>query len=208
MRKASFVFVALTVALAFSTPLKAQVAWDGPLLVGPETPTGWGIYLVDPSSSDGIGVLTTWRGGGPLGFRIGLADEGSDDLSIYGGVDISGRLVNAGSEFPLHVSWVGGAGFGVGDDFAVSFPLGLVVGRAFQAETVGLSPYIGPRLVLDAVFGRNGGGQGDGNDDDINLGFAVDFGLDLNFDPGWAVRFGVSGGDRDAIAIGVSFNVR
>jgi len=47
MRKASFVFVALTVALAFSTPLKAQVAWDGPLLVGPETPTGWGIYLVD-----------------------------------------------------------------------------------------------------------------------------------------------------------------
>ena len=28
---------------------------------------------------------------------------------------------------------------------------GLVIGRAFQAETVGLSPYIGPRLVLDAV---------------------------------------------------------
>ena len=189
MRKPLFV----PVALAFSPPLEAQVAWDGPLLVGPETPAGWGIYLVDPSSGDGIGALTSWRGEGPLGFRIGLAEDGSDDLSVYGGVDFSGRLVTAGNEFPLHLSWVAGAGFGVGDDFAVSFPLGLALGRAFQAETVVLSPYIGPRLVLDAFFGRSGGSQGNGSNDDVDLGFAVDFGLDLNFGPGWAVRFGVSG---------------
>ena len=203
MRRALLALIGVT---AFAFPAQAQVAWDAPLLVGPETPNGWGVYLVDPSSGSGIGVLMTWRGGGPIGYRIGLAEDGDDDLSVYGGVDISGRLVTAGSDFPLHLSWLAGAGVGVGDDFVLSFPFGITLGRAFQAESVRISPYLGPRLVLDAVFGRDGRGEGDG-DDDIDLGLAVDFGLDLNFDPGWAVRFGVSGGDRDAIAIGVSFNV-
>lgn len=202
MKRALFAIAGI--AAFWASPLMGQVAWEAPLFVSPETPVGWGLYLVDPGPSDGIGVLTTWRGGGP-GFRIGLAEDGGDDLSVYGGVDFSNRLVNASADFPVHVSWVAGAGFGVGDDLALSFPLGLSIGRAFNADTVLFSPYIAPRLVLDAFFGRDGGnGQGD---DDIDLGFAMDLGLDLNFDPGWAVRFGVSLGDRDAIGIGLSFNV-
>ncbi len=171
MRKTLWLTIGL-VAASWS-PLGAQVAWDGPLLVGTETPSGWGVYLVDPGGHNGIGFLTTWRGGGATGYRIGLAEDGSDNLSVYGGVDFTGRMVNAGSEFPLHVSWVAGAGFGVGDDFVLSFPLGISLGRGFQAETARFSPYITPRLVLDAYFGR-GGGDGGRGDSDIDLGLALD----------------------------------
>jgi len=165
-----------------------------------------GIYLVDPYSGDGIGALISWLAEARLASESGLRRTAQRPLGIRR-CRFSGLLVTAGNEFPLHLSWVAGAGFGVGDDFAVvSFPLGLALGRAFQAETVVLSPYIGPRLALDAFFGRSGGSQGNGSNDDVDQGFAVDFGLDLNFDPGWAVRFGVSGG-RDAIAIGASFSV-
>lgn len=196
---------ALGLALAVAGPVRAQVAWDGPLLVGPQTPPGWGIFLVDPEYEDGLGFLTTWRGGGPVGFRIGLAEDGRDDLSIFGGVDFSSVIAQASDTFPLNVAWVTGVGAGIGDDAVISFPLGISLGRAFQAETVIFSPYFTPRLVLDAFMGRDGNGRG--GDDDVNLGLALDFGLDLAFDPGWTIRFALSGGDRDALAIGVSFEL-
>lgn len=186
-------------------PAKAQVAWDAPLLVGPQTPPGWGVFLVDPEYEDGLGFFTTWRGGGPVGFRIGIAEDGGDDLSIFGGVDFSSVIAQAGDTFPLNVAWVTGVGAGIGDDAVISFPLGISLGRAFQAETVIFSPYFTPRLVLDAFMGRDGRGRR--GDDDVNLGLALDFGLDLAFDPGWTIRFALSGGDRDALAIGVSFEL-
>ena len=206
MRKA--ILAAAVVSLASAVPVQGQVAWDGPLLVGTETPAGWGVYLVDPTSHSGIGFLTTWRGGGPTGWRIGIAEDGAEDLSVYGEVDFSGELVTAGDDFSLNVDWVTGASVGIGDDFVISLPLGISVGRGFETETVRFSPYITPRIVLDAFFGRDRGGNGNGGGDDLDLGLAVDFGLDISPNPGWAIRFGASGGDRDAVAIGVSFQVR
>lgn len=197
----------LTVAglALFAVPVHGQIAWDGPLLVSPDTPAGWGLYLVDPEYDSGIGFLTTWRGGGDLGFRLGVAEDRGDDLAVYGGIDYSRRIVTYGNDFPLNVSWVTGAGFGIGDDAVVSLPLGITIGRAFQAESVMFNPSFAPRMVLDVWLGDDNRPRDD--DDDINLGLALDFGLDIGFDPGWAIRFGVSGGDRDALAIGISFQV-
>ena len=78
MRKALLAVAALVVASA--APLQGQVAWDGPLLVGPETPAGWGVYLVDPASDAGIGFLTTWRGGGG-GLGTGSASPRTGQMS-------------------------------------------------------------------------------------------------------------------------------
>lgn len=206
MKKALFPLVGLIVIALRAGPVEAQLPWDAPLLVSPQTPPGWGIYLVDPEYDNGIGFLTTWRGGGPLGFRVGLAEDAGENLSVYGGVDYSRGLVEAGNTFPLYVSWVTGAGFGVGDAAVLSFPLGVSFGRAFQAETTIFNPSVTPRLVLDARLGGEDPEHGRGHDD-LDLGLAVDFDLDISFDPGWAVRFGVSGGDRDAVAIGISFQV-
>jgi hypothetical protein len=193
----------LLAGIFFLPPLSAegQVAWDGPLLSSPSAPSGWGVYLTDPSHGSGIGVLGTWNGGGPLGFRLGLAEGRRDDLAVYGGVDLAGALVRASSDFPLDMDWVTGAGLGVGDAMLLSFPLGLSLGRAVSADGVWFNPYVTPRVVLDAWMGTSR------PRDELDMRIAVDLGIDLAFDPGWAIRFGATLGKRNvrALAVGASF---
>jgi hypothetical protein len=186
---------------------RAQVAWDSPLFVAPASPAGWGIYLVD-ASYGGIGVMTTWRGSdgpGGLGFRIGLAEGRGDDLAVYGGMDLSGYLLRASNDVPVNVAWVGGAGLGIGNAALLSFPFGVSVGRDFQADGVWFNPYVTPRVVLDAWMGSNRPPRR--RDSSLELGLSVDLGMDLSFDPGWAIRFAGTLGDRSALGIGVSFRV-
>lgn len=172
----------------------AQVAWDSPLMVPPRASDGVGLFLVDPDFGD-LGVMGTWRSG-RLGVRVGLAEDFTGDLSIFGGADYSGLITRASKDFPLDVSWVAGAGLGFGNDLLLSFPLGISVGRGFDADGARFTPYATPRVVLDAFFG---------NDSDLDLDLAVDLGIDIAFQPGWAIRFGATIGDRDALAIGVVF---
>ena len=201
MRRVMLALMAGALIVSVSAPsAQAQVAWDAPLMVSPETPAGWGVYLVDPSPGNGIGVLSTWRpsSGSGVGYRLGIAEDRRDDVSVYGGIDLSGVLVPASNDFPVHVNWVVGAGLGVADDVLLSFPLALSFGRSVQADGVWFNPYVAPRVSLDAYFG-------DGSD--LNLNLSVDLGVDVSFDPGWAVRFAGSLGDRKALAIGMSFRV-
>ncbi len=201
MRKLTTGVIVGALLAVVAPPVQGQVAWDSPFMVAPNTPAGWGVYLVDPSPGDGIGVLTTFRSSsapGGLGYRLGLAEGAGDDLAVYGGLDASGFLLRRSGDFPLDVAWVTGLGLGAGDDVLVSFPLGAALGRDFQADGVWFNPYLGPRVVLDAWFG-------DGSDMDLRL--SVDLGVDVSFDPGWAVRFAGSLGDREGLAIGLSFRV-
>lgn len=177
----------------------AQVAWDAPFLTPPQAQSGVGLYLTDPAGGD-IGFVGTWRapGRGNLGFRLGLANDWRDELSVFGGVDISGRLTRASSEFPLDVDWIFGAGLGVGHHALVSFPLGLSVGRSFTSEGVVFTPYLTPRVALDARMGS-------GVRSDVDMNFTVELGLELAFQPNWRIRFGGSFGDREAVALGIVF---
>jgi hypothetical protein len=178
----------------------AQVAWDSPLLSPPTPRSGWGIYLIDPAGGGDVGVMGTWRGSGLLGFRIGIAEaRGDDDLAVFGGLDMSGNLVSASSDFPLDISWVAGAGLGGGNDILFSVPFGVTLGRDLVGDGIRFTPYFTPRVVLDAWFGD------DPPDDDLDLDFALDLGADIAFEPSWAVRFAGTIGDRDAVAIGAIF---
>jgi len=171
----------------------------------PVNPVGWGLYVVDPSPGRGLGVMATWRGEegpGSLGFRVGLAEDGGEDLALFGGVDLSGSIHRASDEFPLNLVWVAGAGMGVGSYALLSFPLGVSLGHDFDAEGVWFNPYMTPRLVLDAWLGNHR------RRNDLNLSLALDFGIDFAVDPGWAMRFGATLGERSAIGLGVSFRVR
>lgn len=189
----------LVVALVAPTTAAGQVAWDGPMLMAPGAPAGWGFHLVDPHPGSGLGALMTWRASPApvgLGFRIGLFEGHRDKLGLVGGVDIAGTLHRGTDEAPFDVIWFAGAGAGIDGDLLASFPLGLAVGWSFEEPNVALRPYVAPRLVLDAFFG-------DGDHRGLDLGAAVELGLDLAFSPAFAIRAAASLGDRDAVAIGV-----
>jgi hypothetical protein len=202
MKKVLMGFVLPIAALLPAATSHAQVAWESPLLVAPATPSGWGIYLVDPAFGRDVGVMATWRpraAPGGLGYRFGIADGRADKVAGYGGIDFSGMLVQASDSFPLNMAWVTGVGLSAGEDVLVSVPLGVALGRDFRADGVWFNPYVAPRVVLDAWFGNTRPA------DDLDLRLAVDLGIDIAFQPGWAIRFAATLGDRSALAIGVGF---
>lgn len=178
----------------------AQVKWDSPLLTPPRPTPGMGLFLVDVDGG-GAGAMFTWQ---PTprswGFRLGIADS-RDDVAVFGGGDVSGAITRERADFPLDIDWVFGVGASIADWFVVSVPAGITIGHTFDAESAQFTPYLTPRVFLDARFGDDGRGD----DSDLDLGVAVDIGLDLRFNQNWRIRFGGSLGDRDGLAIGVVF---
>jgi len=186
----------------------AQVAWDSPMLLPPQPPTGFGLYLMEAAFGD-LGVMATWRGTRTVGFRVGLAEQDFDnDIAIFGGVDFNGTLTRASADFPLDVSWLAGAGLAVEDDVLLTFPFGVTLGRTLPAEGATFTPYGTPRLMVDACLGDDDDlpPRRCFGDDDLDLDFAIDLGVDVALRQGWAIRFGITlGGDREALAIGILF---
>lgn len=200
MRKAAS---ALMTAAALTLPAgaAAQVAWDSPMLLPPQPPAGFGIFLTDMHAA-GIGVSGTWRGPGNIGFRFGLSDRAGDDIGVHGGIDYSAVLNRANPDFPIDIDWLVGAGIGAGNGARLSFPFGITGGHTFRGEGADFTPYLSPRVVLDAFLGDDRPGRRSGMD----LDFAIDLGIDLRFSrTGPIIRFGAALGDREAIAIGLVF---
>lgn len=184
----------------------AQAAWESPTLLGPGTPGGVGVYLIEPEPGDDAGALVTWRSRpvpGGLGFRAGIADGADGDLSAFGGVDATGALFRSSPDFPLDAVWMIGGGLGVGDHILVSFPAGVSFGRTFQEDGTRFTPYAAPRVSLDARMGQDAPPGAD--DDELDLAVSVEVGFDVWFGAGLALRFGASLGDHEAVAVGIAF---
>lgn len=195
--------VVLTV-MAPSRPALGQAPWESPLLLGPISPTEWSVMLVDPGP--GLGALVRWESWGKgtrVGFRLGIGEDGKDGATLFGGVDILGRLASyrdreADPEVPLEVAWFSGLGVGVGDATLLSLPLGLSLGTLLSADEVEFRPYLAPRLILDAWLDHP-------RKEELDLGFAVDLGLELGLGGSWWLRFGASVGDRKGVGVGLGF---
>lgn len=174
-----------------------QIVWDAPALMRPGAPSGLSVLLLDPHPGGDLGVMAAWRSRAApagLGLRAGLADDPGGDLAVMFGVDVSGSLGPLGGGGQPDVLWWTGAGMGVGDEFVVSFPLGLALGWQVTDESVSFAPYVGGHAVLDILSGPG---------DDTDLDAAVDLGVDLGFGSAIMVRFGASLGGRDAFGIGI-----
>lgn len=213
IRRFSALLTTATALMLLAAPgARGQVAWDAPLLVGPNSPAGLGIHLTDPAHGAGIGAMATWRGSpapGGIGLRAGVAEGFDDDLAFFGGADISGYLLQADEEMPLDILWVTGAGLGAGDYVLVSFPLGISVGRSFEEDGIGFTPYASPRLVLDGHLGRDTPpSPPEVDENELDLDFVVDLGADIDFGTAWTIRFGASLGDHEALSIGMVFPTR
>lgn len=189
--------------LLFPAEGRAQVAWDSPMLMPPGVGDGFGLYLADVEGGS-LGVIGTWRAPGwNFGIRGGVAEAPGDNVGIFAGFDVNGALTRASNSFPLDVDWLFGAGLGVADGVRLSAPVGLSVGRAFDAEDVTFTPFVTPRVVLDAFLDDDDDGPDDG--DDLDLELAVDLGLDVRFTRDFLVRFAGTLGDRNGVAIGLVF---
>src|SRR5688500_16980023 len=127
--------------------------WDAPLLLAPGSPGGLGIFLIEPQGpdlpdalgldDDGFGVVGTWRASSApgVGFRVGLAEDPFDNLSVLAGLDLSGTLLTPTDEIPVGFIWLLGAGISVGDEFLASFPAGISVGIDLITEGILFRPY-------------------------------------------------------------------
>lgn len=194
-----------SVVLGALTPvaLAGQIAWESPVLLHPYAPSGWSFFLADPHPGDEVAVIGAWRTAPVpvgLGFRAGLGEGAEGDVAVFAGADVTGALVERSEERPVDVIWFAGAGGSLAEDLLVSVPLGLTLGWEIDADGVPLRPHVGGHVVLDAWFGDREPGEGD----DVELGGALDFGLDVALEGGWIVRFGGSVFDREALAIGIA----
>jgi hypothetical protein len=203
MRRRGLTLVVL--AVLWPAAVSGQVAWDSPLLLPPRPQPGAGIFLADMAGG-GLGVIGMWRSAAwNYGVRLGLAEDRDDDVSVFGGLDYTGRVNRATNDFPIDIDWVFGAGLAIGDAVLVSLPLGLTGAHTFVGDGARFTPYFTPRVVLDAWFGD------DGRDSNLRLDFAFDLGLDLRLTGGGGplggttIRFGATLGDREAIALGLVF---
>ncbi len=202
MMKVRQLFAAVVLMGTWSVSASAQT--ESPILIAPAGGGGLGLFLTEPAGGD-LGFMLTYRSrrDASLGYRVGLAEQGSDDVVVFGGVDVSGPITLANRDFPLDVIWFAGAGAGVGNDVLLSFPFGVSMGRTVVGDGILFTPYVAPRVVLDAWLGRN-----DPPGDDLDLGLVVDFGVNLAFRSAWGIRFGASLGDHDSLAIGVGLPTR
>jgi hypothetical protein len=132
---------------------------------------------------------------------VGLAEAPRDDLGVFGGLDFLGQLTRSTEEFPLDIDWLLGVGMGISDGILLSAPAGLTLGHDFSGDGIGFTPFISPRVVLDACLDCDRRGD----DNDLSLDFAVDIGLDIRLTSNVAVRFGATLGDREGVGIGLVF---
>ncbi len=191
-----FVFVLLAMTL-FPAAASAQIVWDAPSMMRPGAPPGLSLFLFEPHPGNDFGALAIWRQSPApvgLGYRLGVAQDATDDLAVMFGLDVSGPLSNLGGAGDPRLIWWAGAGLGIGNELVASFPAGIVLGWSIPSEGVVFAPSIGGHVALDILTGPG---------DDLEIEGAVDLGMDLGFQSGFQVRFGATLGGREALAIGI-----
>lgn len=192
------VFVLILLLALLASPLSGQVAFDGPPLIGSASPNGFTIFLTNSEPGDGIGALATWRhsrGSIDVGYRVSVGEGAGSGLALGGGVDVSGVLSHDLEDADIDVLWWTGVGAGMGDDVIVSVPLGIVAGWTGEGDSAVFSPYVGGHIALDFT-------SFDG--EEVAFDASLDVDMDLELTSGWIVRFGLSLGGRDALALEMS----
>lgn len=164
----------------------------------------------DPGRTSVVFQLRNTPGRVQVSFDLGLVDRpGVNGASAVVGAGLA-RSISARSD-PIRLLPTIGAYATIGEPRKViRVPVGISVGGRLPLEgSLLLTPYLHPRLSLDACAGCASTGAGD----DVAIGADVELGLDLTFTPALSVRlaavlgssaFVLGGGD----AFGVSLAYR
>jgi hypothetical protein len=122
MRRPDRVAAAVMAAagLVTAAPASAQIAWDTPRMIGPESPSGLGVYWMraDALPGDDDVLFGTWGlpgTGGAVSVRGGVGKGVATENAAFGGVDVRAPIARHTETQPLDIEWSGGAGMGVGE---------------------------------------------------------------------------------------------
>lgn len=210
MRRTLLVACALlAVGAQVPSHASAQIAWDTPRMLGPNTEGGLSAHWLQAETlpGDGEGVMVVWQ---PPGlpdnvFLRGGAGTGAGDSSAgFGGIDVRSRIATGRPGQPLDIAWIAGAGVGVGEYMLITVPVGLTAGRTWASGSVWFSPYVGVGIAMD--YRATLDDEDAVPDEEFDVYPTADVGLDLALDPGrrFILRAAASLGDRQATALGIT----
>ena len=202
---AAAVCVAVASGLTATVPASAQMAWDTPRMIGPESPSGLGFYWMRsgalPSDSDGLFASWGLPGtDGAVSLRGGVGKGVADENAAYGGLDLRAPIVRHSDTQPLDLEWTGGAGVGVGEYVLVSVPVAVSAGRSWTSGSVWFAPYLSVGAALDYRIGDSDLVP----DEEFEVQATAGVGADIAFDPSrrFVLQLAMSLGDRQAVAVG------
>lgn len=215
MRRTSLLAPALfALAALASMPsvAHAQIAWDTPRMLGPNTEGGLSVHWLQAETlpGDGEALMVVWQ---PPGlpdnvFLRGGAGTGAGDSSAgFGGIDVRSPLATARPGQPLDIAWIAGAGVGVGEYMLITVPVGLTAGRSWASGNVWFSPYVGVGVAMD--YRATLDDEDAVPDQEFDVYPTADIGVDLALDPGrrFILRAAASLGDRQATALGITIRL-
>lgn len=200
-------FAILGLALGRPADVRAQVAWEAPMMLAPGAPAGVSLLLLDPHPTSKLAGVITYRpqsAPGGTGWRAGVTEDAFDGVSLFGGIDFSGPWIQAAGEVPVDVIWVAGVGAGYADGVVdIGVPLGISAGRVLDTRSTRFIPYIAPRAVLNARVGGDDPESEGFTREDVSVDLTVDIGIDIGVSNRTMLRFAASVGDRGAAALGL-----
>lgn len=156
-----------------------------------------GVAISDPGD-DSWAIEGNYRfgwGAHDLGLRGGFIDVGNETGLLLGG-SFRTRVITHSRDFPLDGALTAGVGLQLIDDFTGGLiPVGLSLGRRFEAENSSVSfvPYAHPVLAL--AFGDN----------DEDLIFGLGLGVDVRVSESLDIRVAGALFDYEGISIGLSW---
>ena len=200
------VATAAALVAAASTTASAQ-AWFYPSFQTPRV--AFRDYNFGVVANNGTTALFQWREGitsnTQLSLDAGLANSDFDDgTKIFVGGQYARELTRSTVDQPLDLMLTAGAGIAIGEGMDVlRVPVGLSVGHRFPLEgSLAITPYVHPRLSIDAGFG---GGAGVENSTDIALDFDVGASFEVTREIAIRAAILFSGADRaDNAGFGLS----
>lgn len=193
----------LSLLPGLAAPAGAQVAWEAPRLLGPESPVDVGAAWVRFGGAGGAqGLVGMWRPSGlptPLSLRGGVARDGEEDPAAMVGLDVRVPVSRHADGARVDVSWSAGGGVVVGEFTRLTVPVDLAVGRSWASGSVWLAPYLTGGVVMDLSLGE------ERPNEEFRMRPTAGAGLDLALDPGRRVvlRAAMAFGEHEAVAVGV-----
>ncbi len=196
-----------TLALALTLrPAHAQIAWDTPRFVGPESPAGLGVYWMRaetlPDDHNAVfGTFSLPGTDGAVTVRGGIGTGVAEENAAFGGVDLRAPIARHSATQPPDLEWSGGAGIGVGEYLLASVPFAVSAGRSWSSGSVWFAPYVSVGATLDYRYGDSDLVP----DEEFEIQATAGVGVDLAFDPAqrFVVRAAAALGERQAVSVGM-----